>query len=161
MKIIQVLDEISKRNISIVSVVNIISSYKFLSNESKIIVEKNEDKLKKIGILKNLFGNLFFSSEVNKILRNQKPDIVHIHGMWRPIHFFFILHCTYLNIPILVQPHGMLLKEALKSKSFLSYLIKKIFFILNFFYQNLHLLQLQRKKKNQLIHIFQKQIYLL
>ena len=35
-----------------------------------------------------------------------------------------MLHCTFLNIPILVQPHGMLLKEALKSKSFLSYTIK-------------------------------------
>ena len=47
MKIIQTLDEISKKNLSIVSVVKIISSYKFLSNESKIIVAKNEDKLKK------------------------------------------------------------------------------------------------------------------
>ena len=135
MKIIQTLDEISKKNLSIVSVVKIISSYKFLSNESKIIVAKNEDKLKKIGILKKLFSNLFFSSEVNKILRTQNPDIVHIHGMWRPIHFFFILHCTFLNIPILVQPHGMLLKEALKSKSFLSYLIKKVtlFFQIRFY----------------------------
>ena len=79
MKIIQTLDEISKKNLSIVSVVKIISSYKFLSNESKIIVAKNEDKLKKIGILKKLFSNLFFSSEVNKILRPQNPDIVHIH----------------------------------------------------------------------------------
>ena len=79
MKIIQTLDEISKKNLSIVSIVKIISSYKFLSNESKIIVAKNEDKLKKIGILKKIFSNLFFSSEVNKILRTQNPDIVHIH----------------------------------------------------------------------------------
>ena len=135
MKIIQTLDEISKKNLSIVSIVKIISSYKFLSNESKIIAAKNEDKLKNIGILKKIFSNLFFSSEVNKILRTQNPDIVHIHGMWRPIHFFFILHCTFLNVPILVQPHGMLLVEALKSKSFLSYLIKKVtlFFYSKFF----------------------------
>ena len=158
MKIIQVLDEISKRNISIVSVVNIISSYKFLSNQSKIIVAKNEDKLKKIGILKNLFGNLFFSSEVNKILRNQNPDIVHIHGMWRPIHFFFILHCTFLNIPILVQPHGMLLMEALKSKSFLSYLIKKItlFFYSKFFLSKSSFVAVTKEEKKSIITYFPK-----
>ena len=105
MKIIQTLDEISKKNLSIVSVVKIISSYKFLSNESKIIVAKNEDKLKKIGILKKFFSNFFFSYEFNKILRNQNTDIVHVHGIGIPIHFFFILHCTFLNVPILVQPH--------------------------------------------------------
>ena len=133
MRILQVLDEISKKNISIVSVVRIISSYQYLSNQSKIIVAKNQDKLKKVGIVKSLFSNLFFSSEVSKILKNNNPDVVHIHGIWRPIHFFFMLHCTFLNIPILVQPHGMLLKEALKSKSYMSYTIK--IFTLFIFYR--------------------------
>ena len=133
MRVIQVLDEISKKNISIVSVVRIISSYKYLSDQSKIIVAKNQDKLKKVGIVKSLFSNLFFSSEVSKILKKNNPNIVHIHGIWRPIHFFFMLHCTFLNIPILVQPHGMLLKEALKSKSYLSYAIK--LFTLYIFYR--------------------------
>jgi glycosyltransferase involved in cell wall biosynthesis len=133
MRVIQVLDEISKKNISIVSVVRIISSYKYLSDKSKIIVAKNQDKLKKVGIVKSLFSNLFFSSEVSKILQYNDPEIVHIHGIWRPIHFFFMLHCTFLNIPILVQPHGMLLKEALKSKSYLSYAIK--LFTLYIFYR--------------------------
>jgi len=133
MRVIQVLDEISKKNISIVSVVRIISSYKYLSKQSKIIVANNQDKLKKVGVVKSLFSNLFFSSEVSKILKNQSPDVVHIHGIWRPIHFFFMLHCTFLNIPILVQPHGMLLREALKSKSFLSYTIK--LFTLFIFYR--------------------------
>ena len=133
MKVIQVLDEISKKNISIVSVVRIISSYEYLSKQSKIIVANNQDKLKNVGTVRSLFSNLFFSSEVSKILKNQNPDIVHIHGIWRPIHFFFMLHCTFLNIPILVQPHGMLLKEALKSKSFISYAIK--LFTLFIFYR--------------------------
>ena len=133
MKVIQVLDEISKKNISIVSVVRIISSYKYLSKQSKIVVANNQDKLKKAGTVKSLFSNLFFSSEVSRILKNQNPDIVHIHGIWRPIHFFFMLHCTFLNIPILVQPHGMLLKEALKSKSYLSYALK--LFTLFIFYR--------------------------
>ena len=133
MRVLQVLDEISKKNISIVSVVRIISSYKYLSKQSKIIVANNQDKLKKVGTVNSLFSNLFFSSEVSKILKNNNPEIVHIHGIWRPIHFFFMLHCTFLNIPILVQPHGMLLKEALKSKSFISYAIK--LFTLYIFYR--------------------------
>ena len=133
MRVLQVLDEISKKNISIVSVVRIISSYRYLSKQSKIIVANNQDKLKKAGTVKSLFSNLFFSSEVSKILKVQNPDLVHIHGIWRPIHFFFMLHCNFLNIPVLVQPHGMLLKEALKSKSYLSYTIK--LFTLFIFYR--------------------------
>lgn len=156
MKVIQVLDEISKKNISIVSVVRIISSYKYLSKESKIVVAKNQDKLKKVGIVKSLFSNLFFSSEVNKILTIQNPDIVHIHGIWRPIHFFFMLHCTFLNIPILVQPHGMLLKEALKSKSFLSYAIKlfTLFIFYRFFLTKSSFIAVTQEEKESISKYF-------
>ena len=97
MKIIQVLDEISKKNISIVSVVRIISSYEYLSKQSKIVVANNQDKLKKVGTVKSLFSNLFFSSEVNRILKNHEPDIVHIHGIWRPIHFFLCCIAPFLT----------------------------------------------------------------
>ena len=44
--------------------------------------------------------------------------------MWRPIQFLFILYCKFLNIPILIQPHGMLLKEAMRSKSLINYIMK-------------------------------------
>ncbi len=156
MKIIQVLDEISKKNISIVSVVRIISSYKYLSKNSKIIVANNQDKLKKVGTVKSLFSNLFFSSEVSRILKSQEPDIVHIHGIWRPIHFFFMLHCTFLNIPILVQPHGMLLKEALKSKSFLSYTIKlfTLFIFYRFFLTKSSFIAVTQEEKESISKYF-------
>ena len=158
MRVIQVLDEISKKNISIVSVVRIISSYKYLSDQSKIIVANNQDKLKKVGTVKSLFSNLFFSSEVNKILKNQCPDIVHIHGIWRPIHFFFMLHCTFLNIPILVQPHGMLLKEALKSKSFISYTIKlfTLFIFYRFFLTKSAFIAVTQEEKESISKYFPK-----
>ncbi len=156
MKVIQVLDEISKKNISIVSVVRIISSYKFLSKQSKIIVANNQDKLEKVGTVKSLFSNLFFSSEVSKILKTQNPDIVHIHGIWRPIHFFFMLHCTFLNIPILVQPHGMLLKEALKSKSYLSYAIKlfTLFIFYRFFLTRSSFIAVTQEEKESISKYF-------
>ena len=156
MRVIQVLDEISKKNISIVSVVRIISSYQYLSKQSKIIVANNQDKLKKVGTVKSLFSNLFFSSEVSKILKNQNPDIVHIHGIWRPIHFFFMLHCNFLNIPILVQPHGMLLKEALRSKSYLSYAIKlfTLFIFYRFFLTNSSFIAVTQEEKESISKYF-------
>ena len=126
MKIIQVIDEVSKRNISLVSVTKIINSYKFLSKESIVITTDNQEKVKKILVLKNLYKNLFFYSKISKILKKYKPDALHIHGMWRPIQFLFILHCSFLNIPVLIQPHGMLLPAALKSRSFLSFIFKLI-----------------------------------
>ena len=149
MKVVQVLDEISKKNISIVSVVRIISSYKYLSKQSKIIVANNQDKLKKVGTVKSLFSNLFFSSEVSEILKVQNPDLVHIHGIWRPIHFFFMLHCNLLNIPVLVQPHGMLLKEALKSKSYISYTIKlfTLFIFYRFFFNKIIIYSSNRRRE--------------
>ena len=126
MKIIQVIDEVSKRNISLVSVTKIINSYKFLSKESIVITTDNQEKVKKILVLKNLYKNFFFYSKISKILKKYKPDALHIHGMWRPIQFLFILHCSFLNIPVLIQPHGMLLPAALKSRSFLSFIFKFI-----------------------------------
>jgi glycosyltransferase involved in cell wall biosynthesis len=126
MKIIQVLDEVSKKNVSLVSITKIINSYKFLSKESIIITAYNKEKIKKILVLNNLYKNIFFDSKISKFLKNYKPDAIHIHGMWRPIHFLFILHCSFLNIPVLIQPHGMLLPEALKSRSTLSFIFKLI-----------------------------------
>jgi glycosyltransferase involved in cell wall biosynthesis len=126
MKIIQVIDEVSKRNISLASVTKIINSYKFLSKESIVITTDNKEKVKKILVLKNLYKNFFFYSKISKILKKYKPDALHIHGMWRPIQFLFILHCSFLNIPVLIQPHGMLLPAALKSRSFLSFIFKLI-----------------------------------
>lgn len=133
MKIIQILDEVSKKNISLVSIAKIINSYKFLSKESIIITANNEEKIKKIVVLKNLHKNLFFYSKISKILKKYKPDALHIHGMWRPVQFLFILHCSFLNIPVLIQPHGMLLPEALKSRSTLSFIFKLI--SIHFFYK--------------------------
>jgi glycosyltransferase involved in cell wall biosynthesis len=126
MKLIQVLDEVSKKNISIVSVAKIINSYKFLSKESLIITANSKKKIKKILVLKNLYKYFFFYSKISKNLKIYKPDAVHIHGMWRPIQFLFILHSSFLNIPVLIQPHGMLLPEALKSRSTLSFIFKLI-----------------------------------
>ena len=66
MKIIQILDEVSKKNISLVSIAKIINSYKFLSKESIIITANNEEKIKKILVLKNSYKEFFFILKFQK-----------------------------------------------------------------------------------------------
>ena len=94
MKIIHVVEEVSEKNTSIVSVVKIISSYDFLNNESKIITSENKQQIKDIVTLNKIYSNFFYFSEIYKILNQYKPSLVHIHGM-RPIQFLFILYCKF------------------------------------------------------------------
>lgn len=126
MKIIQILDELSNKNISLVSVAKIISNYDFLSKKSKIITSKNKTNFENIKIFKNNIKNFLFFSPVYYFLYKHKPDIIHIHGLWRPIHLLFILKSLVLNIPVIIQPHGMLLDQALRSKSRINYIFKVI-----------------------------------
>ena len=126
MKVLQVVDQLSKKNFSLVSVAKIINSFKFLSKNSKIITLKNYEKINKVIILKGLWGSIFFNSKFVEKIKNEKPDIFHIHGMWGSMQFFFILYSFIFKIPLIVQPHGMLLPEALRSKSILSYILKLI-----------------------------------
>jgi len=126
MNVIQVIDELSDKNISLVRVAQIHSSYNFLQNKSKIVTASNKNKHSNVKIFKNSIRNFLFFSKIYKFLKKTNPDVVHIHGIWRPIHLIFILHSRFLNIPILLQPHGMLLDQALKSKSALSYILKLV-----------------------------------
>ena len=126
MKILQVIDELSDKNISLVRIAQIISDYKFLNKKSEIVTANNKKNLNNIKVYNNKVKNFLFFSSIFKFLINRNFDIIHIHGLWRPIHILFILHARLLNIPIIIQPHGMLLLQALKSKSIISYILKLI-----------------------------------
>ena len=127
MKIFHIVEEVSKKNNSIVSVAKILLKYQ-INKESKIIIpninnisKESYKNIKQIKIFKNLNKH---KSEIQNFLVKNKPDIIHIHGLWRPIHILFIYVSSQLNIPIIIQPHGMLLDEAIKAKSKFNYLIK-------------------------------------
>lgn len=127
MKIFHIVEEVSQKNNSIVSVAKILLKYK-INKESKIIIpyinsisKESYKNIKQIKIFKNLNKH---KSEIQNFLVKSKPDIIHIHGLWRPIHILFIYVSSQLNIPIIIQPHGMLLDEAIKAKSKFNYLIK-------------------------------------
>ena len=158
------LRKFQKKN-SIVSITKTLLRYK-INKESKIIIPNSETKLKdnnkeikKVEIFRKFFK---FNSTIYQFLNNNKPDVIHIHGLWRPIHLFFIISAKQLNIPIIIQPHGMLLDEAIKTKSKLTYFLKLIIiFIYKFLLKNEIFIAVTSEEKNQYLNILKQKIYLL
>lgn len=132
MRILHITSEFTKKNFSIASLIIYISNFlnnKFGINffilashyEKDIFDLKNNEKIE----FKNLFN--FFSKLkylINKILNY---EIVHIHGIWAPIQLISIILCNLFNKKYVIHPHGMLLKEALKSGGLLKFCFKMIF----------------------------------
>jgi glycosyltransferase involved in cell wall biosynthesis len=163
MRALQVLDEISKKNTSLLTIAQILNSYEFLSKESAIVTSNNIEKINKIIVLENSYKNLFLDSKITKILKYYKPEVVHIHGMWRPIQFLFIMHCAILRIPVFIQPHGMLLPQALKSRSIFSYILKliSIYFFYKFFQGTTFIAVTHEEKKNIQKYFKRSKIYII
>lgn len=138
MKVLHVVEEISKKNHSVVTVSKIYSSYKDLNKKTKIV--------SKINLLK-----------IRNFLIKYKPDILHVHGMWRPIQIIFIINAKLLRIPIILQPHGMLLDSALKTKPYLKYLTKLfiIFFYKNFI-KNISFIAVTNQERKSILKFYKK-----
>ena len=113
MNILHITDELTKKNYSISSL--ILFSVKYIENKKNI----------RHNILSTYFQKCIFEKKSNIIIKNHQ--FVHIHGIWRWIHFIAIFHCARLSVPFFIHPHGMLLDPALKNKGFLNYIMKIIF----------------------------------
>ena len=62
-------------------------------------------------------GNVFDSvRQFQKALDEEKPDIVHFHGIWHPIIHFDCCACRRLGIPYVIAPRGSLDAWSLKQK---------------------------------------------
>lgn len=166
MRIFHIVEEVSKKNNSIVSITKTLLRYK-INKESKIIIPHSEVKIKgnnkeikKVEIFRNLFK---FNSTIYEFLNNNKPDVIHIHGLWRPIHLLFIISAKQLNIPIIIQPHGMLLDEAIKTKSKVTYFLKLIIiFIYKFLLKNEIFIAVTSEEKKSIFKYFKtKNIYVI
>ena len=158
MKIFHVVEEISKKNNSIVSITRILIKYKNNTN-SKIIIPyskkslNNKDKaIKKINVFKNINKH---KSEINEFLKQNRPDLIHIHGLWRPIHLLFVYYSNQLNIPVIIQPHGMLLDEAIKTKSKFTHFIKLfVIFIYKTLLNNAIFIAVTEEEKKSILKYF-------
>ena len=124
MRCIQILDEASYKNISIVRVAEIINDYENKNNQNLILTSKKKFEIKNSKIKLVSFSNYFHFLKIFFILKKIDTKVVHIHGFWSFFNLIVSIYCKFLEIPIIIQPHGMLLDQALKSKSFFNYLIK-------------------------------------
>ena len=57
------------------------------------------------------FKNIQLVSELIK-----SSDIVHIHGIWSPLHNLIALFCMVIDKPFIISPHGCLSTEAFSHK---------------------------------------------
>lgn len=56
--------------------------------------------------------------EFRDFLKHEKPDVVHINGIWDPQNFLFQQAAKSLNIKVVISPHGMLEPYILKRHSY-------------------------------------------
>ena len=161
MKIYHLVDEITDKNQSIVSIIKQISKYnvwKFFKVVSQKRSDTNYKNLSKVLYLNNFIKDyLVYFSSLRKIIKNEPNTIVHVHGLWRPIYFFSLLFCKLNKIPFLIQPHGMLLDDALKSNTYINYLFKVITLkIYNIFLNNVFFLAVTKQETDSIKKYFKK-----
>tara|TARA_B100001175_G_C19511816_1_gene644399 strand:+ start:2240 stop:4489 length:2250 start_codon:yes stop_codon:yes gene_type:complete len=161
MKIYHLVDEITEKNQSIVSIIKQISNYKiwdFFRVVSKKQSDTKNKNLANVIYLKNFLKDyIIYFSTLRKIIKNKPQTAVHIHGLWRPIYFFALLFCKVNKIPFLIQPHGMLLDDALKSNTYINYLFKIITLkIYNIFLKNVYFLAVTKEETDSIKKHFEK-----
>lgn len=127
MKVLHVLDEISLRNKSIFSIAKF---YKTQLKNSIVCGFNEVNQEVDYQIDKSFLNYFLYFSKLKKLILKNKFDIIHVHGLWRPIYFFSIFFAKIFNICLIVQPHGMLLSPALNSGNLFSQIIKKVLIII-------------------------------
>lgn len=148
MKLIHIVEETSEKNSSINNTVNLLSRYKFIK-KSIIVSPKGKNYLNDHKIKELSYFN------ISRFLKRNKPDIIHIHGLWNLFYLVFIFEAKNLGIPIIVQPHGMLMKEAMKNKSTINFILKIIFIqIYKIFRNTISFIAVTKEEKKSISKIF-------
>lgn len=123
-QVIHCVNEISIKNYSISQVINcFLEKFNNKKIKTKILTIKKDQYFKKI--IKNSF---FFTFIEFLLLRRDKRNIIHIHGIWGFFQIFILIFLRFKNFEVIIHSHGMLLLEAMKSGSKYSY-YKKILFL--------------------------------
>ena len=87
---------------------------------SSILDEKNilKNFQSKIIFLnsKNFLSSLRNINVIYKFFLKNPPDLVHLHGLWKPIPFLGYIFSKIKKIKFVLSPHGMLMPYAVKQK---------------------------------------------
>lgn len=113
MKVIHYIDGIDKSAGGTTEYMRLLS--KALKNETSFSIATgiSKDPINIDGVSVKFFDNglvRWFSliKEFRTFLKNEKPDIVHINGIWSPQNWGFQKVAQKLGIKVIVSPHGML-----------------------------------------------------
>lgn len=143
MKILHIVEEFSKKNTSVVTVANFYLKFNFKDKKDNHIFSLKE---------LNIFN--FY-----RLIKEKKTRVLHIHGMWKSKQIIFCLLAKILKIKIIIQPHGMLLEEAIKSGSYLKYIIKRfIIFFYKYFIIDIYFIAVTKEELNSIKFFFSKSI---
>lgn len=134
MKIIHFIFSINKKAGGTATYLQLLTSEITKYHDVIIVTGKSDDPLdfpncKIIEFDFSIFNILLISKRFRFILENEKPDLVHINGIWTPQNYIFQNVSQDLSIPVVLSPHGMLEPYILKRNSW-----KKKLAL--FFYQN-------------------------
>jgi len=166
MQVLHVTEELSKKNYSVSSLILFLSDY--ISQRYKIkhsilttkfqnkIFRKNAKvKISNLSLCKNFLM-------INKIimLNIKNADCVHIHGLWKWINFLSIFYCIINSKNFYIHTHGMLLKPALKNKSYINYYLKKfgIFIYKILLVNNAKFVSITKEESLNIKHHFNKSL---
>ena len=130
LKILHITNEITKKNFSILSLINYISDQgnkkSFFKSDVLCSNTDLKKKNKNLHISKIKWKNFI---KLRKLFLNKVKDydVVHIHGMWAPIQLYSIILCLIYSKKTLIHSHGMLLYPAVNNNGFIKKINKRLF----------------------------------
>lgn len=157
--VIHITNELTYKNYSISSIIlylrkklqkKKISSTIITNKIEAKIISKSECKILKINYL-HFFSYFSF-------LKKKKNSILFLHGIWSSIQIMTIIISIILQKKILIHPHGMFLKEALRDQNILKYFVKRIFLLIIKFFikKNFYFVSSTNKEMAQIKFFFPK-----
>lgn len=123
MKIIHFITSIDREKGGASAFLNILSTYLGKADDLTIISSHGKNPLpyknaKIIQLPLSLSNFFYFRRSVFKIFSQEKPDIIHINGIWDLPTIFVQRFAQSHNIPVIISPHGSLEPYVLTKKSF-------------------------------------------
>jgi hypothetical protein len=150
-KTLHVLEENSLKNFSINQLIHNLSFFlkkKKLINDYFVTTNNRTKHQKKTLEIKNN------NEDFKNVIQKKKITYVHIHGIWKLYYLQIILFCELNSIKYFIHPHGMLVKEALISKGYFSYIQKKLFLLIFLFFRNKKFIAITEYESAEIKKIF-------
>lgn len=61
-------------------------------------------------------GHIDICTGMNRLFQESQYELIHLHGLWRPIHVIAAVLSQYRQVPFVISPHGCLEDWAIRQK---------------------------------------------